>query len=636
MIRLFLASFFFLSLSLLLISIQVKTSTAQTVLPTPNLPLGDINVLVLTDVHSWVGGHGHLEPHLDADYGDVVSFYEHLQHYCQATAKTLFFVVNGDWIDGTGLALNGESFSLEQILEKMPWDALNVGNHELYRPETIQAITEPGGYADWWGKRYLSSNIVVTQTREPLGHLYHVLRSEDHSVLTFGFLYNMKDNVNVTTVLRVQTVVEEPWFKQALHSEPFDGILVLAHMGVADPLVQTILDKIRHELGNGMPVQFITGHTHHRDYAVFDTYSTSFEAGRYLDTLGFVSFPDLETASQSDPHSNTTTQDLFKYVYVDANKQTFQETLRVDTLSTSNGAELSQMIDRIQEEMGLDEQVGCVGETYYLEHGLEQPDSLWGYFADRVVSTQFTKQQVLLLGKGGWRYDLLAGEQRLDDVIAVSPFNETLYEWKQIDGDIILQLNSTLNLINDPYMETLPNYILISTDHVDPDKTYDLVTDKFEVQNIQKTIMNFTSNITDPVAMREITTTTIWIDHIREHSPCKGGSKHNKPKHPDRNGPHHVSIGSSSSSEEEDPARDAARLFFALLACVCVFFLGAINVYQRGKTFRRTVSARERATLDALREYNGDGLYRDDASGNAYSPHGDYSDEVDEEEDDFI
>jgi hypothetical protein len=46
--------------------------------------------------------------------------------------------------------------------------------------------------------------------------------------------------------------------------------------------------------GFDMPVQFVTGHTHYRGFRVLDDYSTSVEAGRYLDTVGFVSFPSTK------------------------------------------------------------------------------------------------------------------------------------------------------------------------------------------------------------------------------------------------------------------------------------------------------------------------------------------------------
>jgi 2',3'-cyclic-nucleotide 2'-phosphodiesterase (5'-nucleotidase family) len=97
------------------------------------LPLGDINVVVVTDVHSWVAGHArHGEP-FDADYGDVVSFYRRLQSHptLLTEARDLFFVMNGDFMDGTGLSTIPPRH-LTPILRQMPWDAVNMGNHELY------------------------------------------------------------------------------------------------------------------------------------------------------------------------------------------------------------------------------------------------------------------------------------------------------------------------------------------------------------------------------------------------------------------------------------------------------------------------------------------------------------------------
>mmetsp|Transcript_3183 Transcript_3183/g.5634 ORF Transcript_3183/g.5634 Transcript_3183/m.5634 type:complete len:214 (+) Transcript_3183:180-821(+) len=52
-----------------------------------NLPLGEINVVVLTDVHSWVGSHRRQEPHYDADLGDVLSFWENLKGRVESENK---------------------------------------------------------------------------------------------------------------------------------------------------------------------------------------------------------------------------------------------------------------------------------------------------------------------------------------------------------------------------------------------------------------------------------------------------------------------------------------------------------------------------------------------------------------------
>ncbi len=120
-----------ISFLLLVIAIAVfQTVSGLVTNREPQLPFGDINLVVLTDDHSWIGGHGQKEPYFNADYGDVLSFYQHLKSYCDANEKDLWFVMNGDWIDGTGLSLDGDIQYITPLIEKMPFDVVNTGNHE--------------------------------------------------------------------------------------------------------------------------------------------------------------------------------------------------------------------------------------------------------------------------------------------------------------------------------------------------------------------------------------------------------------------------------------------------------------------------------------------------------------------------
>ena len=110
----------------------------------PPLILQDVNLIVVTDVHSWIAGHKH-NTSLTADYGDVISFYEHLQARARDEEKDLFFLMNGDFMDGTGFSKN-PPVDLTSILQEMPWDALNIGNHELYQNSTIDHMIKEGGF----------------------------------------------------------------------------------------------------------------------------------------------------------------------------------------------------------------------------------------------------------------------------------------------------------------------------------------------------------------------------------------------------------------------------------------------------------------------------------------------------------
>ena len=85
---------------------SVLTAHASATRREAPLPWSDVNLLIVTDVHSWVAGHTHADhtPVLDADYGAVLSLYERLAATAAKAGRDLFFVQNGDLNDGTGLS----------------------------------------------------------------------------------------------------------------------------------------------------------------------------------------------------------------------------------------------------------------------------------------------------------------------------------------------------------------------------------------------------------------------------------------------------------------------------------------------------------------------------------------------------
>jgi len=201
---------------------------------TGNLPLGPINLVVLTDVHSWIGGHERHEPSLNADYGHVLSFYEKLKDeisYRQQDddeKRDVFMVMNGDFMDGTGLSTVPPEH-LTPLLLKMPFAIVNLGNHELYHDETVDWIRHQ--FIPHWRGHYLTSNTLWKETGEPLGNRFAYLEGDHSTLLVFGFLYNFEGNCPSTIVERVQDVVQQKWFVDALQrQEAYDAILVMAHV----------------------------------------------------------------------------------------------------------------------------------------------------------------------------------------------------------------------------------------------------------------------------------------------------------------------------------------------------------------------------------------------------------------------
>jgi len=239
-------------------------------------------------------------------------------------------------------------YDLFPLISLMPFDALTVGNHDLYDDGTIDYMKHGSGFIDGWNGTYLTSNTLNATTMEPVGSRYTVMEGPNSGVriLTFGFLYHQTDSCGSVVVEDPASVVEEDWFKDALRSNggSVDAIVVLGHMDKDDENVDVILNGIRSMAGevkglDTINVQFVTGHTHYRGWTKKDSFSSSFEAGHYLDTLGFMSF-DITP----DPT-------WFNFQYVEANLESLCEFTGVeeDEFDTELGTEISKAIEEVRQ-----------------------------------------------------------------------------------------------------------------------------------------------------------------------------------------------------------------------------------------------------------------------------------------------
>lgn len=698
---------------------QGEESTTGTVV---DLPFGDINVLVLTDVHSWLGGHGQNEPLHNADYGDVLSFYRRLKDYCRRQNMDLWFVVNGDWIDGTGLSLNDDISYLTPLLERMPWDALNVGNHELYRSDVIHEFMRPGGFVESWGDRYISSNVLYTQRQSPLGVRFKYLKGENSTLLTFGFLYNMLDASPAVTVETIESVVEEQWFIEAVGaSNLYDAILVMAHMDVKDALVSVVLDKIRSIVGSLIPVQFLTGHTHYRGINTLDEASESFEAGRFLDTIGFVSFPKKQTlvkisnnrklqgsdegerpplfggpggmewqnASEANenntasssaatiapatkspstkppttlaptipqpisssnntstasaanntpaypPMPSTTTPTAapthlialnFEHRFIDTDVATLEAILGVSDLATEDGARLSEFITRTRQELGLLEVVGCAPNSYFVDQPVENEYSLWRLFLLNVAPFRMlqptssagpNQQRMLLADTGGLRYDVADGQLIKDDVIAVAPFNDTMFSiGPEVPGSVVIQLVAYLNAATSVDNPKFDNFVLSpSLEEIQPDVTYEILVAEFAAQKVLEGFDEINYNRTVSQTDSGFRSTDVWLDYIESNWKCKHHET-SPPGHGQGGGSHHTeggsssqggSSGSSSSGSETHSGTpyipggaqgaDRFRMTLAAIGIGSVLLLGSVYIWTLHRSYMIRYQDRQRVIL---------------------------------------
>lgn len=460
------------------------------------IEFGDINLLIVTDAHSWISRHFHGDhrPPLDASFGDIASAVAHVKALAQAANKDVFFLNNGDHVEGSGLSdasvytTGIHGYDLFPLISLMPFDALTIGNHDLYDDSTISYMKHESGFIDGWKGRYLTSNTFNATTNESIGSQYLILVGPNAGtkVLVFGFLYHMTDSCDTITVQDPKHTVRELWFQRALKEavdEEVSAIIVLAHMDVKDPNVFVIRDAIRGYTSSidaslaTIPVQFVTGHTHYRGFIPVDAYSSSFEAGHYLDTLGWLSFNLLPAKTSSDPIKtrasdfperqsdsriyketrtlNSTDPSVkFNHKYIDANRDVLMAFTGTNSSSfdTEMGLSITEAIESTVNRLGLREVLGCAPKNYSYAVSLDHPNSMYALYMDKVlpmgvfdIPTGTGNNPYYVTSTGSLRYNIYEGEMIYDDVFAIAPFANVFLFYPAISGANISLVISALN-----------------------------------------------------------------------------------------------------------------------------------------------------------------------------------------------
>ena len=337
---------------------------------------------------------------------------------------------------------------------------------------------------------------------------------------------------------RVQDTVKEEWFIKAIQDEEYDSIMVLSHMDVNDPLVKVIKDAIRANSADDkkqMPIQFITGHTHIRAETKIDAYSHSFEAGAFMDTIGFVSFPTIHAEKIAKQ---------FKFEFIDANSKKLKELVGSSTeFATERGRELSQLIDTTQIELGLRQVVACPPRDYHYNRSMFHSDSLWRLYREVVAPDQLFQDfpnMAMFVYSDAWRYDLRSGPidgsngmnvMTMDDVIAVAPYNEPIYYVGEIPAWKVKKMNSSLNTESTWHHNILPDWVLVGEfdDNLqDKDLLYKLFSHESNLPHIEKELKRLYHTEFEMQKTGE-TDTMVWLNFVQEKWPCPGNKERAKP-----------------------------------------------------------------------------------------------------------
>ncbi|KAK1622631.1 calcineurin-like phosphoesterase [Colletotrichum phormii] len=460
---------------------------AATVAPRGPLSWGQLNFLHTTDTHGWLEGHIR-EQNYGADWGDFVSFVKHMRQKAKDLDVDLLVVDTGDLHDGAGISdatgvstyangtgVNGQLSNT--IFENIDYDVLAIGNHELY----VSAIAYEtfSQFAKVYGDRYLTSNVQIrnpsTGALETIGKQYRYFTTpKGLRIMAFGVLFDFTGNSNASVVTKAATMVEQQWFLDAVdYTEPIDLFLVIGHNPVrptqSSSTLKTVFDAIR-AVKPDTPIQFFGGHTHIRDFAVYDDKSTALESGRYCETVGWLSLSGVKSDSYKGavypkgvPHPSQKAIEMtagttaatgnssitYSRRYLDWNTLTFEYHAvgsQLKAFNTTKGLAVSANITATRKKLNLTSLYGCAPQTWciacvpYMSAG-----SIYSLLTTALAATIVTEARkatprIILANTGHIRFDLAQGPFDYDSSFIVSPFTDGFQYIPDVDWSLARQV----------------------------------------------------------------------------------------------------------------------------------------------------------------------------------------------------
>ncbi|KGQ99639.1 hypothetical protein MG1_02466 [Candida albicans GC75] len=410
---------------MLLILAVVLFSGCYASFPHRNLTWNDINFVHTTDTHGWYSGHIN-QPLYHANWGDFISFTTHLRRIAHSQNQDLLLIDSGDRHDGNGLSdiTSPNGLKSTPIFIKQDYDLLTIGNHELYLWENSKQ--EYDTVVNHFQDKYVCSNVDIRLDNGsfvPLGSKYKYFTTPIRGirVLAFGFLFDFKRFNSGTRVTPMAETIHEPWFQEALKHE-VDLIIIVGHTPISHNWGEFY--QVHQYLRQFFPdtiIQYFGGHSHIRDFTVFDSLSTGLQSGRYCETVGWTSV-NLDKADLNLP-----VRQRFSRSYIDFNTDSFKYHTNLDKeFDTAKGKSVSKLIRETRKELKLDTLIGYVKTNYYVDYvPIDHPKSIFNLLASKILKTlpkSKHEERITIINTGSIRYDLYKGPYTIDSKFIVSPF----------------------------------------------------------------------------------------------------------------------------------------------------------------------------------------------------------------------
>ncbi|KAI0402478.1 ser/Thr protein phosphatase family [Xylaria palmicola] len=471
-------------LTVVAVSLAIVAKGSQPGAPAPvaapmrELEWGQINFLHTTDIHGWLGGHLQ-EAQYSADWGDYISFTEHMRRKADEKGVDLLIVDTGDRIEGNGLYDGSEpkgNYTYD-IFGQQALDILCTGNHELYHEDSVtreHSITVPH-----YKESYLASNLDYiepeTGNQIPQAQRYTKFKTKNqgYNIVALGFLFDFDRNANNSVVIPVEETMKEKWFQDAIREKP-DLFVVIGHVGLRMPEFEKIFKVIRDENWY-TPIAFLGGHAHVRDARKFDDKAVAIASGRYFETIGWLSIDGIKKKGKGSASTNAAV--TFKRRYIDNNVLGLQHHAGVDdkTFSTLHGRNVSQMITDARKALNLDRRIGCApGDLWMTRAKYPSDTSIFTWLENEVVpdvvvnKERADKPRLTIINTGAIRFDIFKGPFTKDSTYLISPFTSTFNYVPDVSYDVAKKVLQLLNSGGQVFKEGLNTKYLAIPEQMAP------------------------------------------------------------------------------------------------------------------------------------------------------------------------
>eukprot|EP00770_Monocercomonoides_exilis_P007010 MONOS_6974.1-p1 / transcript=MONOS_6974.1 / gene=MONOS_6974 / organism=Monocercomonoides_exilis_PA203 / gene_product=5' nucleotidase family protein / transcript_product=5' nucleotidase family protein / location=Mono_scaffold00229:57355-59261(-) / protein_length=510 / sequence_SO=supercontig / SO=protein_coding / is_pseudo=false len=442
-----------------------------------------------SDVHGYINKHHHVQK-LDVTAGDVYNFIDHMKAKKQSN-EVVFAFDTGDLTQGTGLsdATNVQGDFVFEVIKKMNYDSLCIGNHELKSNGCIKNLVE--NVRPFWAGRYLGANAHHVNPKKKITDQYYLLplpNNQGHA-LVMGFVVTEKKHDSDSIVAEVSNTLREPWVKKALSTPSLQMVICLCHINSDNPDIDIIIDTVKKQRPD-LPIVLLTGHSHKKRVApkMDDVYVM--ESGKYMETIGVLEFElPLKTGGKRTLE--------FNHTWLTANQKVLKDFAMVkkrDKWETKTGDAINRMIAKKQEELGLDKVIGHSSGKYAVKLSAANEMSLSKLMAEYVIPYAIRnisdKESISLFRNNACRSPLYPGEIYEDDMYAIYPNTYNLRIIKNVNGTVVKKIIAKMGVSNSTGSSSTA-YVFSST-NVDKKKNYDLVMPQNEIKKVNKLIKKIT------------------------------------------------------------------------------------------------------------------------------------------------